>query len=75
MRLVPLLLLVAVACGSADASDPNATATLSIRTDDGPVSLDVQVANTPDERQTGVDGTPRACPHTTGWRSCGRSPW
>jgi uncharacterized membrane protein (UPF0127 family) len=56
MRLVPLLLLIAVACGSADASDPNATATLSIRTDDGPVSLDVQVADTPDERQTGLMG-------------------
>lgn len=54
MRLVPLLLLVAVACGSANPSDPNATAALSIRTDDGTVSLDVQVADTPDERQMGL---------------------
>lgn len=63
MRLVPLLLLVAVACGSADASDPNATAALSIRTDDGPVSLDVQVADTSDERQTGLMGRESLSPY------------
>ena len=63
MRLVPLLLLVTVACGSADASDPNATATLSIRTDDGTVSLDVQVANTSDERQTGLMGRESLSPY------------
>jgi uncharacterized membrane protein (UPF0127 family) len=63
MRLVPLLLLVAVACGSADASDPNATASLSIRTDDGTVSLDVQVADTPDERQTGLMGRESLSPY------------
>jgi uncharacterized membrane protein (UPF0127 family) len=63
MRLVPLLLLVAVACGSADASDPNATAALSIRTDDGTVSLDVQVADTPDERQTGLMGRESLSPY------------
>jgi uncharacterized protein len=56
MRLVPLLLLIAVACGSRDAPNPNATAALSIRTEDGTVSLDVQVADTPDERQTGLMG-------------------
>lgn len=55
MRLAPLLLVVAVACGSAEeASDPNASATLSIGTDDGTVSLDVQVADTPAERRTGL---------------------
>jgi uncharacterized membrane protein (UPF0127 family) len=63
MRLVPLFLLVAVACGSADASDPNATAALSIRTDDGTVSLDVQVADTPDERQTGLMGRESLSPY------------
>lgn len=63
MRLVPLLLLVAVACGSADASDPNATAALSIRTDHGPVSLDVQVADTSDERQTGLMGRESLSPY------------
>src|SRR4029450_13456120 len=63
MRLVPLLLLVAVACGSADASDPNATAALSIRTDDGTISLEVQVADTPDERQTGLMGRESLSPY------------
>jgi uncharacterized protein len=63
VRLVPLLLLVAVACGSADASDPNATAALSIRTDDGTISLDVQIADTPDERQTGLMGRESLSPY------------
>jgi len=63
MRLVPLLLVVAVACGSADAAGPNATAALSIRTDDGTVSLDVQVADTPDERQTGLMGRESLSPY------------
>ena len=63
MRLVSLLLLVAVSCGSADASDPNATAALSIRTDDGTVSLDVQVADTPDERQRGLMGREGLSPY------------
>jgi uncharacterized protein len=64
MRLASLLLLVAVACGSAEeASDPNASAALSIRTDDGPVSLDVQVADTPEERQTGLMGRESLSPY------------
>jgi len=63
MRLVPLLLLVAVACGSPEPSDPNATAALSIRTDDGTVSLDVQVADTPDERQIGLMGRESLSPY------------
>jgi hypothetical protein len=63
MRLVPLLLLVAVACGSTDAPNPNATAALSIRTEDGTVSLDVQVADTPDERQTGLMGRESLSPY------------
>ena len=63
MRLVSLLLLAAVACGSADASDPNATAALSIQTHDGTVSLDVQVADTPDERQIGLMGRESLSPY------------
>jgi uncharacterized protein len=54
VRLIPLLLLAAAACGSADTSDPDATAALSIRTDDGTVSLHVQLADTPDEREAGL---------------------
>jgi uncharacterized protein len=57
MRLASVLLLVAVACGSAEeGSDPNASAALSIGTDQGTVSLVVQVADTPAERQTGLMG-------------------
>ena len=63
MRLVSLLLLAAVACGSADASDPNTTAALSIRTHDGTVSLDVQVADTPGERRTGLMGRESLSPY------------
>ena len=64
MRLAPLLLLVAVACGSAEeASDPNASATLSIGTDDGTVALDVQVADTQAERQTGLMGRESLSPY------------
>ena len=64
MRLAPLLLLVAVACGSAEeASVPDASPALSIRTDDGIVSLDVQVADTPAERQTGLMGRESLSPY------------
>ena len=64
MRLAPVLLLVAVACGSAEeASDPNASAALSIRTDDVTVSLVVQVADTPAERQTGLMGRESLSPY------------
>jgi hypothetical protein len=64
MRLAPVLLLVAVACGSAeDASDPNASAALSIGTDQGTVSLVVQVADSPAERQTGLMGRESLSPY------------
>ena len=64
MRLAPLLLLLAVACGSAEeASDPNASAALSIRTEGGTVSLAVQVADTPEERQTGLMGHESLSPY------------
>jgi uncharacterized membrane protein (UPF0127 family) len=63
MRLVLVLLLAAVACGSADVPNPSATAALSIRTDDGTVSLDVQVADTPDERQIGLMGRESLSPY------------
>ena len=63
MRLVPVLLLVAVACGSAEDSDPNAPPALSIRTEDGIVSLEVQVADTPAERRTGLMGRESLSPY------------
>ena len=64
VRLAPLLLLVAVACGSAEvASVPDASPALSIRTDDGTVSLDVQVADTPAERRTGLMGRESLSPY------------
>ena len=56
MRVSAFLLLVAVACGSAESPDPNEPAALSIRTSGGIVSLEVQVADTPSERQTGLMG-------------------
>ena len=46
MRLAASLLLVAVACGSAAAPDPNQPTGLSIRTSGGTVTLEVQVADT-----------------------------
>ena len=64
MRLAPLLLIVAVACGSAEeAPDQNPSAALSIGTDDGTVSLDVQVADTQAERQTGLMGRESLSPY------------
>jgi hypothetical protein len=57
MRLAASLLIVAVACGSAEeASDPNASAALSIGTSGGTVTLEVQVADTAAERRTGLMG-------------------
>jgi uncharacterized membrane protein (UPF0127 family) len=56
MRLAASLLLVAVACGSAADPDPNRPAGLSIRTAGGTVTLEVQVADNPAERQTGLMG-------------------
>jgi uncharacterized membrane protein (UPF0127 family) len=64
MRLASLLLLLAVACGQAEeASDPSPSPALSIRTDDGTVSLDVQVADTPAERRTGLMGRESLSPY------------
>src|SRR5262245_8556586 len=55
---IVLLLLLAAACGSSP--DPNPgdadSATLEIRTDSGVRSLDVEVADTSAERQTGLMG-------------------
>ena len=56
MRLAACLLLVAVACGSAATRDPDAPAGLSIRTADGTVTLEVEVADTATERQAGLMG-------------------
>ena len=64
MRLAFLLLLLAVACGQAEeASDPSPSPALSIRTDDGTVSLEVQVADTPAERRTGLMGRESLSPY------------
>ena len=64
MRLAPLLLIVAVACGSAqEAPDQNPSAALSIATDDGTVSLDVQVADTQAEREIGLMGRESLSPY------------
>jgi len=58
------VLLLVVACGSAEeVSDPNASAALSIGTDDGTVSLVVQVADTPTERQAGLMGRESLSPY------------
>ena len=56
MRLAACLLLVAVACGSTVALDPVAPTGLSIRTAEGTVTLEVEVADTATERQAGLMG-------------------
>ena len=56
MRLAASLLLVAVACGSAESPDPNMPTGLSIRTSGGTVTLEVQVADTATERRIGLMG-------------------
>jgi uncharacterized protein len=56
MRLAVCLLLAAVACGSAAARDPDPPAGLSIRTAEGTVTLEVEVADTAAERQAGLMG-------------------
>jgi uncharacterized protein len=63
MRLAASLLLVAVACGSAVARDPNPPAALSIRTAEGTVTLEVEVADTPTERRTGLMGRESVDPY------------
>jgi uncharacterized protein len=50
--LVPLALVLAVACGSSGAGAE--TATLEVRTSDGVRSFDVEVADTPSERGVGL---------------------
>jgi uncharacterized protein len=62
MRLLPLLMVVAAACGSSG-TDPDTTAELSIRTRGGAVALDVQVADTPAERRTGLMGRRSLSPY------------
>jgi uncharacterized protein len=64
-RALVLVLLVATACGSS--VDPSPTgpgsATLEIRTDSGVRSLDVQVADTADERRAGLMGRKSLSPY------------
>jgi uncharacterized membrane protein (UPF0127 family) len=56
MRLTAFVLLGAVACGSAEPPGPGEPAELSIRTADETVTLEVQVADAPSERRTGLMG-------------------
>ncbi len=63
MRVWALVLLVAVACGSSGVSDPSESAGLSIRTSGGSISLEVQVADTPTERRTGLMGRESLSPY------------
>ena len=63
MRLSAFLLLLSVACGSTGAPEPVNPAGLSIRTSGGTVSLEVQVADTPGERQTGLMGRESLSPY------------
>jgi uncharacterized protein len=59
-----LVLLVAAACGSSDPSrNTSDSATLQIRTASGVRSLDVQVADTADERRTGLMGRESLSPY------------
>jgi uncharacterized membrane protein (UPF0127 family) len=61
-----LVLLLAAACASSshDTAQGNSdTATLEIRTDAGVRSFDVEVADTTDERRTGLMGRESLSPH------------
>lgn len=60
-----LVLLFGAACGSSSdaAQSKGDTATLEIRTDAGVRSFDVEVADTTDERRTGLMGRKSLSPH------------
>ena len=63
-RATVLVLLFAASCGSSDAGrSADDTATLRIRTDGGIRSLDVQVADTTQERADGVMGRETLSPY------------
>lgn len=63
--LVLIVLAVCVACSEGDAEPPapQAEAAVVIRTADGPVELDVELADTSDERATGLMGREDIGPH------------
>ena len=62
--LVVVLLLFGAACSSSsDAAQASGTATLEIRTDAGVRSFDVEVADTTDERRTGLMGRETLSPY------------
>ena len=63
-RTLVLVLLVPAACGSSDPiRSPSDSTTLQIRTDAGVRSLDVEVADTADERRTGLMGRESLSPY------------
>ena len=64
-RLLLILLVPFVACsgGEAEPSAPRAEAAVVIRTADGPVELDVELADTTQERATGLMGRESIGPH------------
>ena len=63
--LLLALVLLCAACAGDDGTPPapEAEAAVVIRTADGPVELDVELADTSDERATGLMGRERIGPH------------
>jgi uncharacterized membrane protein (UPF0127 family) len=55
-RALALGLLLAVACSSSDVGTDAGVSTLVVETDGGKVELDIEVADTPEERATGLMG-------------------
>ena len=55
-RLLVLSLLLAAACSSTDTGSGGGLATLVVTTDGGRVDLAVEIADTPEERATGLMG-------------------
>lgn len=64
-RLLAISLVLCVACSGDDGAPaaPDAEAAVVIRTADGPVELDLELADTSDERATGLMGREDIGPH------------
>jgi len=62
-KTLVLVLLLAAACGSSTTDRASDTATLQVRTASGVRSLDVQVADTTQERATGLMGREDLSPY------------
>jgi hypothetical protein len=61
MRWIVLLAVIAAACS--ETGEPLTTAALAVTTDTGRVELSVQVADTPEERRTGLMGRADLAPY------------